>query len=162
MGLLGTGCSGSTSDRSVMYTEVAKAMPLHRKAVMEAKDPSAVVFVDPRPVAQFEAGRIAGAAHLTLVQANAGTLRIDPSLAPRHADKTRPTSLSEYDAIVVYGNDPASGVALAMAKRLLHLGFDEVYVLRGGLRAWRTQGGPVDEPAPAASPTPQSPPTPTP
>jgi rhodanese-related sulfurtransferase len=137
-------CSNKTSDRSITYVDAAKALPLHQKSTLEAKEPSAVIFVDPRPKAQFDAAHIAGATSITLAQANAGTLRVDPTL-PRHPSRTRPTALSEYDAIIVYGNDPASGVALAMAKRLLHLGFGDVYVLRGGLKSWRALGGVIDE-----------------
>jgi 3-mercaptopyruvate sulfurtransferase SseA len=128
-----TGCE-TVSDRTVRYWDVAQA----RKAWLESlKEPTELLVVDPRPAEQYRTAHIPGAVSLAIPQVRDGTLRVQTAGGSRLA--------KEYETILVYGSDPGSGVALAMAKRMLTLGFEDVYVLRGGLIAWRTQGGEVDD-----------------
>jgi 3-mercaptopyruvate sulfurtransferase SseA len=48
--------------------------------------------------------------------------------------------LAGHDLFIVYGNTFQDPMAKAGAKRLLELGFKEVFVMDGGTRAWEKDG----------------------
>ncbi len=49
------------------------------------------------------------------------------------------------DPVLLYGSGDLASVVL-VADLLLERGFEDVMILRGGLNAWRTAGGPTAEP----------------
>lgn len=53
-------------------------------------------------------------------------------------------NFDSYRAIVVYGEDPGSARAIAMTKRLLGVGYDDVFLLEGGFAGWRAGGGSIE------------------
>lgn len=150
------GCSTDTSDRDLEFIDAARAIELHARDQGRAQ--ATTLFVDPRPVAQFQSQRIPGAVHLPIGQATGAAQRLAPIDGPA---ANQPRALSEFSNVVVYGTDPASASAPGLAKRLMGLGLRDVAVLRGGLLSWRTRGGPIAGdavPAPAeASPAPTTP-----
>lgn len=53
----------------------------------------------------------------------------------------RRPAYEKYENIVVYGDDPGSPIARAMAKRLIASNYDNVFILEGGIMEWVRQGG---------------------
>jgi 3-mercaptopyruvate sulfurtransferase SseA len=53
---------------------------------------------------------------------------------------------------VVYDTDYNDVLAKAASKRLLELGFDRVYTLEGGLKAWEKAGNDVATGVPTTAP----------
>lgn len=122
--LLAAGCDTATSDKDLVYLEPAAAnAQLHQKARMfeHAIDGC---YVDPRSPKEYEAGHIPGAILL-------------PMAEMRDAAGER---LAGHNMYVVYDTDYSDVMAKAGAKRLMELGFKNVYTLRGGLKAWQKDG----------------------
>ncbi len=126
--LLGvTGCK-SISDRSIEsvgFSEVQRQF---------LKKDGSVLFVDPRPREEYTAGHIPGAVHLRTTDVDLK----DPD-----------PSLGNYKMLIVYGNNPGSGIAKAMVKQLLTADFKRARWFQGGMDAWREAGMPVDTGAPS-------------
>jgi len=93
------------------------------------------VVVDPRPEHRYAAGHIPGAVNIPLPQIVAGH-----------------RALAEAKNIVVYGSGWLDYTSPAAAKRLMALGYRNVYDFRGGLELWKSEGGRVESLAPAAEP----------
>jgi hypothetical protein len=67
--------------------------------------------------------------------------------------------LARFKGLIVYGDDPGSGVARATTKRLMRTGYKGVKMFAGGLSEWKSAGLKLEgAPAPAPS-TPAVPPT---
>ncbi len=120
-GLLGGAgaCVRKTSDNSIQPVAVRELAQWVRA------EPEKYLVLDIRDEEAFAAGHIPGARRITLPE-------VDP-------DDPAP-SLRKYSAIVVYGEDPGSAVAKAMAKRLIGAKVTDVYLLEGGMAAWRGGG----------------------
>src|SRR5690606_12703197 len=116
------GCNTRTSDRSIGYLGVGEL------SKWLSKSPEKYLLVDARGADEFAAGHIPGARRMSL-----------PDIDERNPDPM----LSRYSAVIVYGADPGSDVARAMTKRLLKARVSDVYLLEGGMAAWRSSGGPV-------------------
>ena len=84
------------------------------------------VIVDVRPVADFKKGRISGAVNLPMS-------RIAEAEKSIGKNKSRPVLL--YCAL--------GTSASAMREKLLKMGYEDVYALRGGLSAWQGASLPV-------------------
>ncbi len=86
-----------------------------------------VVIVDVRTAADYAAGHLPGAINIPVIDLRQG----DPRLGSSH--------------VVVYSDGFASGdqdlVSWAAAKKLLTLGYRNVYDYRGGVAAWEAHGG---------------------
>lgn len=112
------------------------------------KDPQAYLLLDARQKNAFDAERIPGSE------------RLDPqTVDPEDPDP----KFGRYKAVIVYGQDPSFGRANVLTKRLLEAGTD-VYMLDGGLMAWKSRGLPVigvpqAMPDPSAQPAAQPPTT---
>ncbi len=115
-------CQGKVSDDSISYLRAGDL------AQRIERSPEKNLVIDARSPEEFAAGHIPGARHMSLTD-------FDP-------DKPDP-ELARYSAIIVYGENPASGVARAMTKRLLAARLTDVYLLEGGMAAWRSSGAPV-------------------
>jgi rhodanese-related sulfurtransferase len=121
---LAAGCDTATSDRDLVYLEPAAAnAQLQQKARMFEAAINGC-YVDPRSAKEYAAGHIPGAIHL-------------PMEEMRDAAGER---LAGHNMYVVYDTDYADIMGKAGAKRLLELGFKNVYTLRGGLKAWQKDG----------------------
>lgn len=128
-----TGCTGKdVSDRRIDVITLAEALDYHART--KGSDPD-VLFVDARRSVLYGQGHIAGAENLRPndVDLRAG---VDPRLESK-------------DALVVYGQDPSSAVARAMAKRLIEAGYNTILKRRvkfypGGFNEWEATGLPVE------------------
>lgn len=118
-----TGCSKQITDRSVDRLNTEQASVFHRSA-------RSTIFVDARPADQFAAGHIPGAVNRRLGEVSSSAM--DPDLA-------------RYRRIVVYGDNPGSAAAIALAKRLFEAGHSEVVFYEPGFEAWKAAGLPVEK-----------------
>lgn len=53
-------------------------------------------------------------------------------------------ALDRYGQLVVYGDDPGTGSAVAMTKRLMMTGYKKVRMFMGGMSEWKRAGLPVE------------------
>lgn len=89
-----------------------------------------VLFVDPRKDADYEAGRIPGAAHLNL----------DSSLS----EETLSAEAKKDEEIVFYCNGVKCKVSSSACKLAVNWGFSNVYYYRTGFPDWKSRGYPVE------------------
>jgi len=128
LGLHLGGCAPKTSDKDLVFVDVAGAEQLlqGRKRLLGLGGERAGIWVDPRSEREYRAGHIAGA-----VRIEPETLRVaDPRLV-------------EFDVILVYGDGYNSPIAIAMSKGMLAKRYKDVRTLRGGLTAWERAGNPI-------------------
>lgn len=130
------GCDPATDDTSVVWLAPTDAVnKLNTPGGMFQKEVKGV-WVDPRSTKAYEESHIPGAISLPL-----------PDMRDAAA-----SVLADYNLFIVYDSDFADVMAKAGAKRLLELGFTDVYALTGGLRAWKKDGyGVVTGPNPQAT-----------
>ncbi len=119
------GCGTTVSDRTILDISPAEV------AERLAKSPKKVVAVDARGAEAFGKGHLPGAVRVSL-----GALGGDDQRAP---DSVRGKSL-----VVVYGADPGSVSAIALTKRLMSLGVNDVRLMRAGFLGWRRQSFSVE------------------
>ena len=118
------GCDIKTSDRDLVFLDPPSAVEkMHPRTGMFEK---AVVscWVDPRSADDYAKGHISGAISAPLAEMT----------------ETAAARLAGHNLFVVYGDAFQDALAKAGAKRLLELGFKNVYVLEGGIRAWQKDG----------------------
>ncbi len=131
--LLGLGgCKGDLSDKKIEFIDLNRAMELYEEG---QGDSEAVLFIDVRKHERFAEGRIEGARN---IRVNEIDLKYD-------ADP----ELLKYDNLVVYGENPGSASARAMAKRMIQGGYntmlkDRVRLFLGGWVVWESTGLPFD------------------
>jgi rhodanese-related sulfurtransferase len=128
--LLGAGaCQKTTSDRDLEFVgpEEAESLLDRGPGLLNLRNRTGGVFLDPRSRAEFDAGHIPGAIHL-----------------PFERIRREYGTLSSHSAIVVYGTSFNSPVANSASKTLIELGMKNVYTLQGGLQAWKAAGNTVD------------------
>jgi len=135
-------CAGSTTDRDVGYVDAARVKLWHDEA-KKAGNEEKLILIDPRPSEAYAAEHIDGALNLTIADAQMPGSSV---FAGAPGGLKSPVKLSKYKRIVVYGEDASSALPLAMAKRLLRLGYEDTVVLSGGLRAWKAASGPTTKP----------------
>jgi rhodanese-related sulfurtransferase len=125
------GCTQKTDDTKIVWTEsTSEAVDLMTKArgTFGINGTPTAVWLDPRSEMTYEAGHIPGAVNLPF-----------PRLEAEHT-----AALEGVDVIVVYGTDYDDTLVKAVAKRLIALDYEEVYILRGGLKAWTRDGNAVE------------------
>ncbi len=125
------GCKGNLSDKKIEFIDLNRAMELYDEGL---SDDEAVLFIDVRKHSRFDAGHIKGARN---IRVNEIDLRYD-------ADP----ELLKYDNLVVYGENPGSASARAMAKRMIEGGYntmlkDRVRLFLGGWIVWESTGLPA-------------------
>jgi rhodanese-related sulfurtransferase len=123
------GCgSNKVSDKDIEFIEIEDAYTVGAGSTgvlgMGERKP---VWIDPRTETAFREEHIPGAVNIPL-----GSLREDDA------------RLEGFNVFIVYGSDYGDAVATAMTKRLLAEGFDDVRLLRGGLRGWKQAGNEVE------------------
>ncbi|MEM6750923.1 MAG: rhodanese-like domain-containing protein [Planctomycetota bacterium] len=119
--LLLPACTGGISDADLVYLS-----PLEAAELLDADADPPAGLIDLRTAEAYETRRLPGAARLPVY--NIGGPPRDP---------WRNTSL------IVYA-EPDGLLAAAGAKKLLKAGYDDVYVLRGGVQAWAQAGLPIE------------------
>ncbi|MEY3231516.1 MAG: Rhodanese-like domain [Planctomycetota bacterium] len=131
------GCDKNITDRDIRGVSASEVRRLLDES--KAKDkPDLVLLIDPRTPAQFQAGHIAGARNIQLDEFQSQSTR-----------QGRIPAYERFETLVVYGNDPASTVARAMAKRLLANDYKNVYWFTGGTAEWVRTGGTLVPASPA-------------
>jgi len=135
-------CTRKTSDRDLVFVTPAQAIEkFHGKPGLFGK-PVKGVWVDPRRPEHYAKEHVAGAISLPLARMEA-----EAAIA-----------LRGYDLFIVYDTDLEDTMGKAASKRLMELGFDDVYTLEGGLKAWKREGYEVE---PREAPAPEKPAAPT-
>jgi rhodanese-related sulfurtransferase len=122
------GCQTDVSDKDIEIISLSQT-----RTLLEGKESSKVMLVDPRAASDFNAGHLPGAQNLGVNSERAKT-----------GDKLNPV-FDGYKYIIVYGDDPASAPARAMAKRLMMKNADGVKWFQGGLIEWRRAGLKVEK-----------------
>ncbi|MGD9688196.1 MAG: rhodanese-like domain-containing protein [Phycisphaerales bacterium] len=134
------GCTPKITQESIKdfpLKEIRKQLDAQK----QQKEPSLIVLIDARSPRAFAEGHIPDARNLTLADF--------PDRTDRRSDLDR--RITRYDYKVVYGDDPGSIAAQALVKRMLGLGYEDVYMFRGGLLEWRSAGLPIGSLTPSAS-----------
>ena len=118
------GCDIKTSDRDLVMLDPQAAIDrFHERGSLLSKA-TVACYVDPRSAAEYAEGHLPGAINVPLV---------------RMPEEAR-ALLAGHDLFIVYGSTFQDPMAKAGAKRLLELGFKEVFVMDGGTRAWEKDG----------------------
>ena len=125
---LAAGCTRKTSDRDLVYLSPFEAVEKSNATPGLFARERRTAWVDPRTPEQYAAEHIPGAISLPF-----------PKI-PTEA----PIVLKGYDQFVVYDTDYDDTIGKAAAKRLMEEGFDDVYSLTGGLKAWKRDGNPTE------------------
>jgi rhodanese-related sulfurtransferase len=116
-----SGCSTKISDSVVNRITTTEAIRRH--------DGEKTLFIDARPKSAYQRGHIAGAISLRLGELS-------------YTD--RDTRLMTHSPLVVYGENPGSAPALALAKRLLEMDYKDIEYYEPGLSGWRAAGLPIE------------------
>jgi rhodanese-related sulfurtransferase len=133
-GSLVGGCSPNITQDSVKDIPLAQVRKrIDEQAASKSKD--VLVLIDARSAKAFAAGHIPDARNMNL-----GDF---PDRLDRRGELDRRIERFEYK--VIYGEDRGSAPAQAMVKRLLGLGYGDVYMFMGGMEEWRAANLPVVE-----------------
>ncbi|RMH23965.1 MAG: hypothetical protein D6693_10490 [Planctomycetota bacterium] len=116
------GCAASSSDETLTRIDDSQVM-----GRLTGGSAGRTLVIDARPADAYRAGHIPSAVNLRLEDVARG----------------RTSGLENYPVIIVYGDNPASSVAVAMVKRLRSLGHRDVRLFEGGFDGWRRAGRPV-------------------
>lgn len=119
--ILASGCSNKTSDRNLLLLDVPDAIELSNKG--------STLFIDPRSPEEF------AIAHLP----NAINMPFASGFERAAAENIHPSNV-----VIVYATSVQDVLGVAASKRLMKLGYADIYTLRGGLRQWIRAGKPVE------------------
>ncbi|MFM7259412.1 MAG: rhodanese-like domain-containing protein [bacterium] len=140
----GIGCTRSTSDRDLVYRKPSELIELANTpgGAFGAGALPKVLWLDPRSPKAFAEGHIPQATSIPFPE----------------IERTHEVSCRGYEMYFVYDTDYDDVLAKASAKRLIELGYKNVYCMLGGLKAWRSDGNEVksslaSETAPAVAPS---------
>jgi rhodanese-related sulfurtransferase len=131
------GCSTSTSDRDLRPVTAQEGISLAAGTPGGAFTAATRgIWVDPRRAETYASQHIPGAISIPFGSGDfEGTAREE---------------LKGFDPIIVYGDGYQDILANAASKRLIEIGFKNVYTLRGGIQQWIADGYEVEK-APSAS-----------
>lgn len=119
-----------TSDEDLKQVTVPQTIDM----MADAK--KAVVLLDPRPAAKFEKAHLPNAINIPM-----------PDIIQGHPD------LAKAKNIIVYAGGWHDYLSSAAVKKMIALGYKNVYDFRGGIDQWRAEGGRVIENTPAGPAT---------
>jgi rhodanese-related sulfurtransferase len=119
--VLAGGCSTKTSDRNLQLLDTPDAVQLSNKG--------SVLFIDPRSPKEFATAHLPNAINMPFARGfeDAAAENIHPS-----------------NVVIVYATSAQDVLGVAASKRLMELGYADIYTLRGGLRQWIRAGKPVE------------------
>lgn len=125
----GVACTRSTSDRDLVYKRPSELVELANTAAgaFGSKGVPKVLWLDPRTEAEFAAGHIPQATSIPF-----------PDI-----ERTHEVSCRGFDLYIVYDADYDDVMGRSAAKRLIELGYEPVYNMLGGLKAWEVDGYPI-------------------
>jgi rhodanese-related sulfurtransferase len=124
------GCNQERTDKDLVFVNAVDAQEVvqGKKKLLGLGKTEAGVYVDCRVESDFQAGHIPNAI----------------SLPYEHVSKDHQL-LDDYQVLIVYGEDYNDSRADGMSKRLMELGHKDVRTLIGGLRAWKSEGNPIEQ-----------------
>jgi rhodanese-related sulfurtransferase len=117
------GCEHSVSDKTIEFISTDQVRQYMDKL---DRKPHRMVLIDPRAPEDFAAAHLPGARNVQ-----------PPAIKP---NRRRDPELKRFKYLVVYGENPSSTLARAMAKRLLKAGYSGVRMYLGGLEQWAEAG----------------------
>ncbi|MEO0483305.1 MAG: rhodanese-like domain-containing protein [Planctomycetota bacterium] len=125
-----TGCNKDVRDSDIQFISLPELR--QRQLDAEQGQTARVLIIDPRSPARFARAHLPGAQNIRLKDV--------PEEDPKDP------RLERFDRLVVYGDNPASAVAKAMAKRLIYVGYGRKTVrwFSGGMAQWAGAGLPID------------------
>jgi len=118
------GCMGSaqTTDRDITVIEIEQlSAMIEGREKWKKKSPT--VIIDVRSVSEYNRGHIPGALSIPVAELRAN----DPRLAEAHN-------------LVVYGSGLMDYLSAAAFKKMISLGYQNVYDFRSGAWMWQRQG----------------------
>jgi rhodanese-related sulfurtransferase len=121
--LIATGCGRKITDNSIANIQTPELARLVRETGANR------LYMDVRDPEAYGRGHIPGAKNIRLQDVSA---------------TEKSPNFDSYKMIVVYGEDLGSARAIAMTKRLLGVGYDDVFLLEGGFAGWRAGGGTIE------------------
>ena len=129
LALLAAGCGPpKTSDQNL------EMVSYERLDAMLNDTGRPTLLLDIRPVRYYAEAHLPGAVNIPLPD----IVKQDPRLGAAHN-------------IVVYGSHWLDTLAPAGAKKLIALGYQNVFLFRGGVEQWQSQGRAVERSEPAAT-----------
>ena len=130
-----TGCAKKTSDRDLQWINPYQAIDLlgQPTGAFGSMGDDVNIWLDPRTPPEYAEGHIPGAVSLPF-----------PMIEQDHESLLR-----NAGTIVVYDSNWDDVIAVSASKRLMEIGYSNVYSLRGGLEAWVADGNAVDKGAPS-------------
>ncbi len=117
-----SGCTTKITDNTVERISVTDTAERVRKSGPD------ILILDTRSPEDFAAGHVPGARHISL-----------PEVDERDPDP----SLRGHKMIIVYGQNPGSGAAMALSKRLLAAEIGTVRLMEDGFARWKDSGQPI-------------------
>ena len=96
------------------------------------ENPDILLLVDPRSQNDYTFAHLPEARNIGLTD-----LRDDRTA-------TKDSRIARHENIVVYGDNPGTTIARAMAKKLIKLDYDGVRLYFGGMEEWTRAGLPVE------------------
>jgi 3-mercaptopyruvate sulfurtransferase SseA len=135
------GCTRSTSDRDLVYKRPNELVELANtpSGAFGAGGLPKVLWLDPRTPKQFAEGHLPQATNIPFPE----------------IERTHEATCRGFAMFIVYDTDYDDVLSKAASKRLMELGYSNVYSMLGGLKAWKSEGYPVETStpiAPAATP----------
>ncbi len=126
----GLGCARSTSDRDLVYKRPSELVELANTptGAFGAGKPPKVLWLDPRSPKLFAEGHVPQATNIPFPE----------------IERTHEVSCRGFTMFIVYDTDYDDVMSKAAAKRLLELGYKDVYSMLGGLKAWKADGYAVE------------------
>jgi 3-mercaptopyruvate sulfurtransferase SseA len=123
-----SGCSKETTQRDVDRSTITLN---EVRALVEKSKPGELLIADARGPRAFAEGHIPGAQNLAVSRFSGVHGETDPALV-------------RFTTIVVYGDNPGSGSANALAMRMMSTGYDNIRTFFEGFDAWKRAGLPVE------------------
>ncbi|MCH2145440.1 MAG: rhodanese-like domain-containing protein [Phycisphaerales bacterium] len=131
---LTAGCSNKTSDRDLQWVTAYQGIELLAKptGAFGSRGDRVNIWMDPRTPTEYAEGHIPGSISLPF-----------PMIEQDHQSLLR-----NAGTIIIYDTNWNDVIAVSASKRLMELGYSDIYTLRGGLEAWKADGNAVDTGAP--------------
>ena len=127
-GLALAGCKTKTSDRDLQPVTPPEAIA--RFGIPTDGADGSTVWIDPRTTLKYGQGHIPGAVNIPF---GGGNFEFEAAKVSKGRN-----------AIVIYGDDYQDILADAASKRLIQLGYKDVFTLRGGIQQWVADGHGID------------------
>ena len=127
LGLVLAGCKTKTSDRDLQPVTPPEAIA---KFGLPGGGDDRTVWIDPRTSMKYAEAHIPGAISIPF---GGGNFEFEAAKVSKG-----------MTAIVIYGDNYQDILADAASKRLIQLGYKDVYTLRGGIEQWVADGHDID------------------